>query len=255
MSEHCVDDDTELDQEKVDVINFELDEPCQLCRQKGETVCLQCKKLLCYRCAFTAGHRDHTCKELPEARDSLSKRVEQIVEMNKNKAQRLVDVAGTINEQYTFISSQIQSDAAKLIRKIKSREMEMLTSISQMRETAREVIENEIDHYVANSSKSTETTLDLIQSLVELELAASTKKVIQLPQVNKIYVDFGPLEHQADNLRLEYRIEKREDGNVKPIQKTKVSTHHRLPLNHVFRQEMKFFFKIDVSFFLGIIDY
>ena len=254
MSEHCVDDDIELDQEKVDLMNFELDEPCQLCQQKGETVCLPCKKLLCYRCAFIAGHRDHTCKELPEARDSLSKRVEQIVEMNKNKAQRLVDVAGTINEQYTFISSQIQSDAAKLIRKIKSREMEMLTSISQMRETAREVIENEIDHYVANSAKPTETTLDIIQSLVELELAASTKKVIQLPQVNKIYVDFGPLEHQADNLRLEHRIEKREDGNVKPIQKTKVSTHHRLPLNHVFRQEMKFFFKIDVSFFFGIMN-
>ena len=150
MSEdHCVDD--VVNEEKSDIDSFEVDEPCQVCGHKGEIVCLPCKKLLCYRCAFTAGHRDHTCKELSEAKEHLATRVTQIVEMNKTKAQRLVDVAGQINEQYTFISTAIQADASKLIRKIQNREMEMLSAISGMRERAREVIEHEIDHYVANS--------------------------------------------------------------------------------------------------------
>ena len=99
-----------------------------------------------------------------------------------------------------------------------------------------------------SSSKPTGTTLDLIRSLVELEMAGSTKRVIQLPQVNKIYVNFESLEHQVGNLKLETRLEKREDENIKELQKPKKTSHHRLPLNHVFHQEMKFFFKIDVSY-------
>lgn len=154
--------------------------------------------------------------------------------------------AGTINEQYTFISTQIQNDAAKLIRKIKNREAEMLSSISSMRENAREVIEKEISHYVSHSSKPTQTVSDLISSLVDLEMAASTKKVVQLPQVNRIFVDFGALEHQAENLRLETRVEKREHNSQPEAQPAKKPTHHRLPLNHVFHQEAKFFFKLDV---------
>ena len=44
MSEdHCVDD--VVDEEKSDIVNFELDEPCQVCGQKGDIVCLPCKKL------------------------------------------------------------------------------------------------------------------------------------------------------------------------------------------------------------------
>ena len=92
MSDNGVDDELpemDLSDEKID---FNLDEPCQVCRKRGEIVCLPCKKLLCYRCAFMNGHRDHTCKEIDEARDVLAKRVEQITEMNKSKAQRLVDV-------------------------------------------------------------------------------------------------------------------------------------------------------------------
>ena len=46
--------------------------------------------------------------------------------MNSKKAQKLVDVAGTINEQYTFISKKIQDDADRLVRKIKQREHEIL---------------------------------------------------------------------------------------------------------------------------------
>ena len=79
-------------------------------------------------------------------------------------------------------------------------------------------------------------------------MASLTKRVIQLPQVNKIYVNFESLEHQVDNLKLETRLEKREDENIKELQKPKKTSHHRLPLNHVFHQEMKFFFKIDVSY-------
>ena len=154
--------------------------------------------------------------------------------------------AGTINEQYAFISSQVQNDADKLIRKIKQREAEMLTTINGLREKAREVIEMEIGHYVQNSSKSVESVTDVITALSELEMAASSKKVVQLPQVNKLHVDFGPLNHQADNLRLEKKIEEPVKSATKEDRKEKTN-HHRLPLNHVFQQEVKFVFKLDVS--------
>ena len=45
-------------------------------------------------------------------------------------------------------------------------------------------------------------------------------------------------------------MEKREDdGSMKElVHKPKKTSHHRLPLNHVFHPETKFFFKIDVSY-------
>ena len=105
MSDNGVDDELpemDLSDEKID---FNLDEPCQVCRKRGEIVCLPCKKLLCYRCAFMNGHRDHTCKEIDEARDVLAKRVEQITEMNKSKAQRLVDVGQVHNFEDLYMLS------------------------------------------------------------------------------------------------------------------------------------------------------
>lgn len=59
---------------------------------RGELICLTCKKLLCYKCAFIGGHKDHVCKEISPAKESLLKRIDQITGMNARKAQKLVDV-------------------------------------------------------------------------------------------------------------------------------------------------------------------
>ena len=59
---------------------------------RGELICLTCKKLLCYKCAFIGGHKDHVCKEIIPAKESLLKRIDQITGMNARKAQKLVDV-------------------------------------------------------------------------------------------------------------------------------------------------------------------
>ena len=59
---------------------------------RGELICLTCKKLLCYKCAFIGGHKDHVCKEITPAKESLLKRIDQITGMNARKAQKLVDV-------------------------------------------------------------------------------------------------------------------------------------------------------------------
>ena len=59
---------------------------------RGELICLTCKKLLCYKCAFIGGHKDHVCKEILPAKESLLKRIDQITGMNARKAQKLVDV-------------------------------------------------------------------------------------------------------------------------------------------------------------------
>ena len=68
---------------------------------RGELICLTCKKLLCYKCAFIGGHKDHVCKEIVPAKESLLKRIDQITGMNARKAQKLVDV-GTGSHFYIF---------------------------------------------------------------------------------------------------------------------------------------------------------
>ena len=83
---------------------------------RGELICLTCKKLLCYKCAFIGGHKDHVCKEIIPAKDSLLKRIDQITGMNARKAQKLVDVGNGLlifrisfcyHLEYRDINSQI----------------------------------------------------------------------------------------------------------------------------------------------------
>ena len=66
-----------------------------------------------------------------------------------------------------------------------------------MREKAREVIENEISYFVGQSQKRTDSTIEVLKSLSELENAEASKPTIQLPKVAHLNVDFEPLLMQA----------------------------------------------------------
>ena len=66
-----------------------------------------------------------------------------------------------------------------------------------MREKARQVIENEISYFVGQSQKRTDSTIEVLKSLSELENAEASKPTIQLPKVAHLNVDFEPLLMQA----------------------------------------------------------
>ena len=66
-----------------------------------------------------------------------------------------------------------------------------------MREKAREVIESEISYFVGQSQKRTDSTVEILKSLAELENAEASKPTIQLPKVAHLNVDFEPLLMQA----------------------------------------------------------
>ena len=64
-------------------------------------------------------------------------------------------------------------------------------------EKAHEVIENEISYFVGQSQKRTDSTIEVLKSLSELENAEASKPTIQLPKVAHLNVDFEPLLMQA----------------------------------------------------------
>ena len=141
-------------------------------------------------------------------------------------------------------------------------------TVNDMREKARQVIENEISYFVGQSQKRTDSTIEVLKSLSELENAEASKPTIQLPKVAHLNVDFEPLLMQAQvrvikgfyvlyrysfvfvcnpvpALRLETRFQKPEPRTESKM--TKLKPHHRLELNDVFQKEIQFHFKLDVS--------
>jgi len=70
-------------------------------------------------------------------------------------------------------------------------------TVNDMREKARQVIENEISYFVGQSQKRTDSTIEVLKSLSELENAEASKPTIQLPKVAHLNVDFEPLLMQA----------------------------------------------------------